>query len=299
MNMVASKLNEAPEKPLSPYMNAIVGAKENFTEVSAGLDYEVEKVFAVQALMKTDFAMQIANKNPTSVKLAMMNLAATGLTLNPAYAYAYLVPRDGAIVLDISYKGLLRIATDTGSIMWGRADCVYEKDSFEYLGPAAMPIHKANPFADRGEVIGVYCIAKTCDGDILTDVLDMAEIAKIRGKSDLYAKRKSGPWVEWFTEMCCKAVIKRAQKTWPHSDRTDKLLNAIEMANKAEGGYTLEHVPLTVINEDQQLKVQEWLESTGVNAQEVLSLFDVESVAAIPKLRYNEVIDAIKAKGAQ
>lgn len=297
MNMVAT--DPKLEKPLAPHMAAIVGAEKNFREVANNLDYEVEKVFATQALMKTDFAMQIATKNPTSVKLAMMNLAATGLTLNPAYAYAYLVPRDGAIVLDISYKGLLRIATDTGSIMWGRADCVYEKDAFEYLGPAAMPIHKANPFADRGEVIGVYCIAKTCDGDILTDVLDMAEIAKIRGKSDLYAKRKSGPWVEWFTEMCCKAVIKRAQKTWPHSDRTDKLLNAIEMANKAEGGYTLEHVPLTVINEEQQIKVNEWLESTGVNAQEVLSLFDVETVAAIPKLRYNEVIDAIKAKGAQ
>lgn len=283
---------------MKPFERAIAKSQENFAKANEGLEYDQEKIFAMQALMKTDFALQVANKNSLSVHLAMLNVAATGLTLNPAYGYAYLVPRDGAIVLDISYKGLLKIATDTGSIMWGRAEVVYSGDSFIYHGPAQMPEHRAEPFSKtRGDVIGVYCIAKTRDGDILTEVMALDEIEKIRGKSDLYARKKSGPWVEWFTEQCRKAVIKRAQKTWPRTDRTEHLLKAIEVANASEGGYTLDAEPVRTLDETQAAKVNEWLESTGVNREELLHLFDVESVEAIPRLRYNEVIATIKAKG--
>lgn len=226
---------------LAPYVKAIQGAKARFVTISgASRQYDVEAIFAMQALMKTDFAMQTANKNPQSVKLAMINVASTGLTLNPANGYAYLVPRDGQIVLDISYKGLIKIATDTGSVEWVRADLVHEADEFTYNGPAAMPSHKANPFKERGQPIGVYCIAKTHGGDVLTEVMDMAELEKIRGKSLAYVKKKSGPWVEWFDQMAKKAIIKRASKTWPYTEKHGRLAEAIEMANEAEGGYDLE-----------------------------------------------------------
>lgn len=236
-------MNEVVEqdKQLAPWQSAIRDSQERFVKNASLVSYDVESIFAMQALMKTDFAMSTANRNPRSVKLAMINVASTGLTLNPANAYAYLVPRDGAIVLDISYKGLIKIATDAGSIQWARAEVVYEKDAFGYHGPAAVPVHTANPFSkDRGEIIGVYCIAKTNEGDILTEVMDRDELEKIRSKSMAYEKKKAGPWVEWFAQMCKKAVIKRASKTWPYTDQTDKIGQAIEIANEAEGGYALE-----------------------------------------------------------
>lgn len=232
---------------LMPYQSAIASAKERFVHIAgAPKAYDVESIFAMQALMKTDFAMQTANKNPRSVQLAMINVASTGLTLNPANGYAYLVPRDGAIVLDISYKGLIKIATDTGSIEWARADVVHEADEFVYNGPAGIPTHKANPFKERGAIVGVYCIAKTASGDILTEVMDMAELEKIRGKSSAYARNRngqhapSGPWIEWFEQMAKKAVIKRASKTWPYTDKSGRIAEAIEIANASEGGYDLE-----------------------------------------------------------
>lgn len=224
-------------RELQPYETAIQTSRERFAKIaSQSVNYEKECVFAMQALMKTDFAMQTANKNPKSVHLAMINVASTGLTLNPANAYAYLVPRDGQIVLDISYKGLIKIATDSGSILWARADIVYQDDTFAYHGPAAIPEHTADAFkVDRGPVVGAYCIAKTKDGDILTEVMPIAELEKIREKSQAYARKKSGPWVEWFEQMAKKAVIKRASKTWPYTD--DRLANVIEVANQSEGGY--------------------------------------------------------------
>lgn len=224
---------------LMPYQSAIQRAKERFQKAAQQtVNYDRESIFAMQALMKTDFAMDTANRNPQSVHLAMVNVASTGLTLNPANGYAYLVPRDGAIYLDISYKGLIKIATDAGSIEWARAAVVYSADSFTYHGPAKVPDHIADPFKkDRGEIVGVYCIAKTISGDMLTEVMPMEELEKIRSKSTAYTKKKAGPWVEWFEQMAKKAVIKRASKTWPYTDRSGRLEQAIEVANEAEGGY--------------------------------------------------------------
>ena len=242
-------MNEAVERSesrqLAPFKTAIQQARERFAKVaSQSVNYDKEAIFAMQALMKTDYAMKVANQNPQSVRLAMINVASTGLTLNPANGYAYLVPRDGAIHLDISYKGLIKIATDAGSIVWARADVVYAEDGFEYRGPAEAPVHTADPFkSNRGEIVGAYCIAKTKDGDVLTEVMPRDEIEKIRSKSTAWTKGdrgRKGPWEEFFSEMCRKAVVKRASKTWPYTDRSEIVGQAIEIANTAEGGYDLE-----------------------------------------------------------
>lgn len=285
------------EQNIAPYVGAIQKAKDRFAKVAGdAVNYDKESIFAMQALMKTGFAMKVANENPQSVHLSMINVASTGLTLNPAHGYAYLVPRDGAIVLDISYKGLIKIATDTGSVMWARADLVYEHDDFTYHGPAAMPKHATNPFKARGEIVGVYCIAKTRDGDILTEIMDMAELEKIRAKSMAYAKKKAGPWVEWFEQMAKKAVIKRASKTWPYTARIERLMDAVEMANETEGGYDLEAEAVPLVNDKHIANINDWLENTGIDPAEVLPLFHVETIDALPASRCAEFIETIQER---
>lgn len=284
---------------IAPYLRAIGAARDKFVTIADEHTFDVESLFAMQLLTKTDYAMKVANENPQSVRNAMFNVASTGLTLNPANAYAYLVPRDGAIMLDISYKGLIKIATDAGSILWARADLVYADDKFIYNGPAAMPEHSANVFKkDRGEVVGAYCIARTVDGDILTEVMGIEEIEKVRGKSTAYTKKKSGPWVEWFGEMVRKTVIKRASKTWPYSARMEKLHEAIEIANNAEGGYVMDGESVELVNERQAANLIDALESSGMDRQKFLSLFDIEEVAAMPASRYMEAIKTLEAARA-
>jgi len=223
------------------YELAIEDSRKEFDELCAGLlSYGTESIFAMQMIARNDFTAKVANRNKRSVLLAMINVASTGLTLNPAMGYAYLVPRSDAIMLDISYKGLIKIATDTGSIMWVRAECVHEKDTFTYHGPAAMPDIVTDPFRDRGPIIGAYCIAKTKDGDILTEVMDWAAIEKVRSKSEAWSRGvvgKKGPWEEFPAEMIRKAIIKRARKTWPYTESNERLAKAVEIANQAEGGY--------------------------------------------------------------
>jgi len=215
-------------------------------EGDTGVDWEKESVFAYQAVTKNRFTIDVATNNPNSLKMAMINVASVGLTLNPALGYAYLVPRDGAICLDIGYQGLIKIATDTGSIKWAKAELVYQGDEFIYKGPAEKPEHNIpNPFASgRGKTIkdleGVYCIAKTYDGEYLVEIMNADEIFKIRDEAKSMQSdkgKKSSPWAEgnYPGEMAKKSCIKRAQKTWPKTDRHERLQEAVSFMHETEG----------------------------------------------------------------
>lgn len=186
-----------------------------------------ESQFAIQALQKNE---TLAKCQAHTVQNAVINVAAIGLTLNPALGYAYLVPEKGECNLKVSFKGLLKIATDSGSIKWVKAEIVKANDKFTYRGACTLPDHEMNPFGDRGATVGVYCVAKTFDGDYLVDVMSADEIAKIRK-----AAKQDYVWSAWPDEMAKKAIIKRASKQWPKTDRDDRLDRAIAVVNEYEG----------------------------------------------------------------
>ncbi|MGQ6213343.1 recombinase RecT [Serratia sp. IR-2025] len=187
-----------------------------------------ESQFAMQLFQKNDFLTKTAIGNPASAQNAIINVAAIGITLNPASKLAYLVPRDGMVCLDISYMGLLHLAQATGSIKWGQCKLVYSNDTYESNGLDSAPTHKYNAFGDRGEVVGGYCTVKTPDGDYLTEEMSLAEIKATEATS----KAKNGPWKTFWAEMARKTIVKRASKYWPRAERLDA---AIEYMN-TDGG---------------------------------------------------------------
>jgi len=149
------------------------------------VEWAKESQFAIQALQGNDFLASIAMQNRASMQNAIVNVAACGISLNPALKHAYLVPRKGSggkmqVCLDISYMGLLNIAMDSGVILWGQSKLVYANDSYENVGIDKAPTHKCDPFRDRGELIGVYCTVKTVDGDFLTEEMSVKEVNDIR-----------------------------------------------------------------------------------------------------------------------
>ena len=213
----------------------IYSTKEAFEAVlvDRSINFEREAGFAIQILTASDYALKIATSNRQSVINAVTNIAAIGLSLNPAKKQAYLVPRDGKICLDVSYIGLVELAVASGSVKWAKADVVRAADAFTLNGYDQPPAHQYNPFGkDRGEVVGAYVVCKTADGDYLTDVMSAAEINDIRDRSSAWRawveKKKSCPWVTDWTEMAKKTVIKRASKLWP---KTERLASAIHHLN--------------------------------------------------------------------
>lgn len=219
----------------------IYGAKDDFARVLAdpSISFEREAGFAVQVLSSNDYALSLAQKNRQSVVDAVTNIAAIGISLNPAKKQAYLVPRDGRICLDISYMGLIELAVASGSILWAQAKVVHAADSFELRGPGQAPTHGHNPFSkDRGDILGVYVVAKTSSGDYLTEVMSTDEINAIRDRSSAWKawveKKKKCPWVTDWSEMAKKTVIKRAYKYWPKTDRLDQAIHHLN-TDGAEG----------------------------------------------------------------
>ena len=208
------------------------------------LTWAKECQFAIQLFQRNQKLAETAIANPTSAQNAIINVAAVGISLNPASKLAYLVPRDGMVCLDISYMGLLHIAQSAGVIKWGQCKLVHASDNYETLGLDKAPAHKYNPFSTpdaRGAVIGGYCTVKTADGDYLTEEMSLAEIEEIRKVSKAGTSPK-GPWVNFWSEMARKTIVKRAYKYWPRADRLD---NAVDVLNESEGIYTEPVMPYT------------------------------------------------------
>lgn len=219
--------------------DSIYGMRGSFEAVlvDRSINFEREAGFAIQVLGASDYAMNIARSNPQSVRSAITNIAAIGISLNPAKKQAYLVPRDGKICLDLSYMGLMDLAIAAGSILWGQAELVCANDGFTLNGFDKPPTHARNPFgADRGEVVGVYVVVKTPDGDYLTTTMSAEDVYAIRNRSSAWKafveKKKTCPWVTDPGEMMKKTVIKRAYKMWP---KTERLAEAIHHLN-TDGG---------------------------------------------------------------
>jgi len=221
----------------------------NSSLTDEAITWKKESQFAIQYFQKNDYLAKVALSNPTSAQNAIINVAAIGITLNPASKLAYLVPRDGGVHLDISYMGLLHLAMSTGSIMWGQCKLVYVNDSYESNGLDKAPTHKYNAFSNRGDLIGGYCTVKTADGDYLTDEMPLSEIMKIAQSSKSYNSNHS-PWKSYFDEMARKTIVKRAYKYWPKVDRLDNAINHLN-TDGGEGFSQEKEVNELVINQDQ------------------------------------------------
>jgi recombination protein RecT len=208
---------------------------------SAQKQFEASNEYKMNFNREAGFAIQILTANPyllkcdpNSVKDSVVNVALTGLTLNPALKYAYLVPRktkgELKCILDISYIGMIKILTDAGAVKNVDAGVIYSNDKFDYRR-GSDPYFKHQPaLVNRGEKIGAYAIAFLRDGGFQFEILGREEIEKIRNTSESYKNedgRKYSPWETWEDEMWKKSALKRLFKLLPKTNFSDQLIASI------------------------------------------------------------------------
>ena len=97
------------------------------------------------------------------------------------------------------------------------AQLVHENDEFEQtLGDDAAIHHKAPRLGQsRGEIIGVYAIARLPNGMVMREVMDREQVELVRAAS---RSKDGGPWSQWWGEMARKTVIRRLAKRLPILD---------------------------------------------------------------------------------
>jgi len=233
--------------------NLINPLKAEFEQVCAepSIQFKRESEFAMQIFANNDYLAKIALSNPTSTRSALMNISGIGISLNPAQKLAYLVPRKGAICLDISYMGLMHIAQQSGAIKWCQSAIVRKNDQFRREGLDKPPIHIYNDFdtaEQRGEIVGAYVVVKTDDGDYLTHTMRIADIYAIRDRSEAWKKYKQDsskkcPWVTDEEQMILKTVVKQATKYWPRRERLDAAIDHVNTEGEEGINFAAERQP--------------------------------------------------------
>lgn len=259
------------------------------------VNFQTERMFAVQAFQKSTY---LQGCESATISHAFLQIPVIGLSLNPATQYAALVPRkprrdmkQAHCFLDIMYRGMLKLATDSGSIIWAKGMLVYAQDQFESLGVDRMPVHKFNPFAkkgQRGELIGGYSVAKLHNGDYMVDTMTAEDFAKIQNLSQ---ESSNSPWKKWPEEMCLKTLIKHGQKSWP---KTERLARGIEILN-AHQGIDFDQTPAPevepeakpdTITPEQATELEALRVTAKLNLAKLLEAFDIEQIADLPAKRF-------------
>ena len=201
--------------------------KDRFLEVVDEKDYNREINFAIQAIRGNDLLQKCDEQ---SIRNAIVNVALTGATLNPALQQAFLIPRKGRCCLDLSYRGLCKIAVDSDSVYDIDATAVFEGDEFHYeMGLNPILIHKPLMFDDEKDkkVKAVYAIATLHHGIKKFVVLDREKITRAR-KSAQYDK----VWAAHEDEMAKKTAVKLLYKLLP---QTERMSTAVAVINEHEG----------------------------------------------------------------
>lgn len=176
---------------------------------------------------------------PESVLLAVMQCAQLGLEPNTPLGLAYLIPFDNTKTrrkecqFIPGYRGLIKLAQQSGEISDLRSRVVYEGDHFrvEY-GMTEKLEHIPAMTGENRAIVAVYAIA-TIKGSTVPhmEVMTVNEIVAIKNRS---RSGNNGPWVSDLSEMARKTVIRRICKSLPLSVEMGTALAAQAVAESGD-----------------------------------------------------------------
>lgn len=167
--------------------------------------------------------------HPSLIWRECSKAASLGLLLDLQLGEAYLVEaydgklRRKVLQLRIGYRGIIKLARQSGEIAKVNARIVYEKDVVDCIfGTEERLVIHPKLFSDRGAVIGVISVVTFTDGTTDFEDMSRAQVLDIRNRSDAWkafseGKIRSTPWYTDEDEMAKKTVMKRVLKRCPQS----------------------------------------------------------------------------------
>lgn len=190
----------------------------------------------------TRWAMQLATavqKNPDlleceprSLLLAAYEAAELGVSLSPALQHGYLIPYKGKAQFQISWRGLVQKAYESGCVKAFFAEVVYANDKFQRQYAPKRDLFHAPADGDRGEESGAYALVEFKDGTVDWEFCDKALIERHRKHSK---QPDSLMWTHFHEEAWKKTAIRILAKRLPMSNPgMEALAEVIERDQDAE-----------------------------------------------------------------
>ena len=164
---------------------------------------------------------------PSSVLKSMMESARYGLEPNSPLSEAALIPFGQECTFLIEYRGMMKLAWNTGLIKTLDYDKVCEGDEFDYSksSDGLLFFHRPSLSASRGEGSIYYAYAELKHGGTAFQVMTRDDIVAHAKQFSRGYSSKSSPWQTDFDAMAYKTVIRQlCDKKLPKSTTENGIL---------------------------------------------------------------------------
>jgi recombination protein RecT len=232
---------------------------------------------------------------PESFLGALMTASQLGLEPGPL-GEAYLVPYGTTATFIPGYRGLVKLAYQSGQVAKVGAHVVHEQDEFDYaLGLDPFLTHKPSLAADPGKVVAVYAMVKFKDGASNFEVMSVAQVEAIRARS---RSGNNGPWKTDWEAMARKTVFKRLSKWMPLSSEF-ALASTMDESVRTDATADLVDVRPDYIDADdaEQVSISQGTDEQSPQPGEVESLTSAPAGAKKPTKADLDALDAAFTAG--
>lgn len=171
--------------------------------------------------------------DPKSFVRACLQSAATGLEVDTPLQEATIIAYGREATFQPMYRGLVKLARQSGAVANIEARVVYKGDIFEVdYGIEKKLIHTPKFLSDDDpkDIVKAYSIARMMDGTTDFEVMTRDQIERVRATAKA---QDSLMWKSFYEEGCKKTVMKRHTKRLPAGYA---LAVAVDLDNAAEAG---------------------------------------------------------------
>lgn len=161
--------------------------------------------------------------SPESFLGALLTCAQLGLEPNTPSGEAYLIPYGGVCTFVPGYRGLAKLAWQSGQIAELYAELVHERDTFTYRkGLHRDLVHEPHLDGDAGKVIGAYAVVKLTNGGVAFDYWPIADIrAHQAAHSNKRSAKAPADLAGWMDR---KVILRQVLKLVPSSPEVQAAL---------------------------------------------------------------------------
>lgn len=236
-----SSHNTKKNKPMTTQKNEIATKQHKIKSMLDRRDIQGKIAEVMAANMDpqkiTRVALLTINKTPKiaectvpSLLQCIMDCARMGL--EPDGRNAHLIPYGNACTLIVDWKGLCKLARESGEVKSLYADLVHENDTFAISRGSDPKIDHCPAIRDRGKPIGAYACVLYLNGAVDFEWMPLDEIEAIRKRS---RSGNNGPWKTDWGEMAKKTAFRRLSKRLPLG--RPEAQRAVELVIDREAGF--------------------------------------------------------------
>lgn len=260
-----------------------IKSKEFYTQIQNALPQGNLSAKRYISACLTALAVQpkLLQCQPSSVLKSMMESARYGLEPNSPLSEAALVPYGKDCTFLIEYRGMMKLAWNTGLIKSLDYDKVCEGDEFDYSkGSKGLSFHhRPSLSASRGEGKIYYAYAELKHGGTAFQVMTREDIMAHAKQFSRGYSAKSSPWQTDFDAMAYKTVIRQlCDKKLPKSTTEHGILMS-EAAHIDD--FIDESVPRHITMQKNELEVK--VVDDNQSSSTPLPMFDEDPAEVYPQ----------------